>query len=190
MVVLQEAFRVVSVQDTIAGLVEIEAGGLPSEAVNDYLVRTRIDSASLLPYLHFDPSHYTRNLIYRTAGFELLAICWDIGQAAPIHDHEEQRCWARVEQGMLQFTNYRLAADEREWLEQVGATVTGGPGHLDALAGIHSVVNDASSGERAVSLHLYAKPFPECTIYDLTRRETRRRRLQYDTVPELFRSLA
>jgi cysteine dioxygenase len=176
----------VSIRDTIAELVELEKAGLETEAVQAYLAAIRVEPASLYPYLNFERSHYTRNLIYRTQGFELLAICWDIGQAAPIHDHEDQRCWARVEQGTLRFTNFNLVSDDPLCVEQVGQPVAGRPGHLDALAGIHRVENDPCFGQRAVSLHLYSQPFPECTVYDLTRREKRRRPLRYDTVPAAF----
>ena len=173
----------VKVHDTIAELIELEKAGFATEAVQAYLAATRIEPTSLRPYLNFQRTHYTRNLIYRTDGFELLAICWNVGQAAPIHDHEDQRCWARVEQGTLRFTNFSLLSESPLCLEQVGPSVRGGPGHLDALAGIHRVENDPSFGQRAVSLHLYSRPFPECTIYDLTRCKRRRRRLRYDTVP-------
>jgi cysteine dioxygenase len=173
----------ISVEDTIAALIALEQDGFASEAVQAYLLATRLAPRSLLPYVHFDRSHYTRNLIHRTDGFELLAICWNIGQAAPIHDHEDQRCWARVEQGTLRFTNYHLVSEHPLQLTQASPAITGGPGHLDALAGIHRVANDRSFGQPAVSLHLYARPFPECTIYDLTQGEKRRRKLSYDTVP-------
>jgi len=124
-----------------------------------------------------------RNLIYRTDRFELLAICWECGQAAPIHDHDEQRCWARVEQGTLRFTNFHLVCDAPLLLEQAGPAVSGTPGHLDTLAGIHKVENHATSTSRAFSLHLYASPFAECTTYDPVEGIKQRRQLGYDTMP-------
>ena len=43
--------------------------------------------------------------------------------------------------------------------------VTGDKGFLDGPAEIHSVENIFN--EPAVSLHIYAKPFDACDIYDL-----------------------
>ncbi|MBM2810046.1 MAG: cysteine dioxygenase type [Chloroflexi bacterium] len=173
----------VSIDEVVAHLVELEKAGFATREVQAYLLGTRIDPKSIKPYVSFDRTHYTRNLIHRTNGFELLAICWDVGQAAPIHDHENEHCWARVEHGRLAFTNFTMVSDDPLRLEQVGRSVMGDPGHLDALPGIHKVANDRSFGHRAISLHLYARPFAECTIYDLTLGEKRRQRLRYDTVP-------
>lgn len=172
----------VSIGQVVADLLDLEKAGFATPEVQAYLLATRIEPTSLERYVTVDQTHYTRNLIHRTDGFELLALCWAVGQAAPIHDHEEQRCWARVERGRLRFTDFTLLSDDPPHLEQSGPAVTGDPGHLNALPRIHKVENDPSFRQRAVSLHLYARPFAECTIYDLSRREKRRQRLRYDSV--------
>jgi cysteine dioxygenase len=174
----------VSIAEFVSRLVQLEGHGFETEAVQRHLLEIAIASSSLRPYLHFHPTHYMRNLIYRTDRFELLAICWESGQAAPIHDHDEQRCWARVEHGTLRFTNFDLVGDTPLLLQQAGPAVSGTRGHLDALAGIHKVENHVSSTSRAVSLHLYASPFAECTTYDPVQGIKQRRQLGYDTVPE------
>jgi len=173
----------VSIADFVSGLLQLESDGFQTESVQEYLLETAIISSSLEPYLHFHRTHYMRNLIYRAEGFELLAICWESGQAAPIHDHDEQRCWARVEHGTLRFTNFHLVCETPLLLEQAGPVLSGTTGHLDALAGIHRVENHLSSAGRAVSVHLYASPFAECTTYDPVRGLRQRRQLGYDTVP-------
>ncbi len=182
--------QLVSISEIVAHLLDLERAGFATEAVHAYLLATRTEPTSLNPYLNFDRTHYTRNLIHRTGAFELLALCWETGQAAPIHDHEDQHCWARVEQGRLLFTDFNLLSDDPLQLEQTGPPAPGEPGHLDALPGIHRVENDPSSGQRAVSLHLYARPFAECTIYDLAQGGKRRQRLRYDSVSGSMRSLA
>ena len=39
-------------------------------------------------YAHFCPLKYSRNLVARTPKFELMVICWGVGQVSPIHNHE------------------------------------------------------------------------------------------------------
>ncbi len=172
-----------SLRALVRDLRQLEATGFGSDAVYACLGAGRLDLDSLTPYLHFSVHQYTRNLIHRTDCFELLAICWDIGQASPIHDHENERCWARVAQGRLEFTNYQMAADQPLCLEQAGSTVTGSANWVDALPGIHRVNNSPSFGERAVSLHLYSRPFAQCTVYDADTGVRQIRQLRYDTVP-------
>lgn len=174
--------REVLLSDFVQELDALAAQGLDTRAVNEYLVSTVLDRDSLKPYVTFRSDHYTRNLIRKTDAFELLAIGWDKGQRAPIHGHEGERCWARVEQGVLRFTNYREVKATPLELEREGAPLDGRRGHLDGPADIHAVENPASFDERAVSLHLYSFPFPECDIYDLAQGVKRRVRLAYDTL--------
>ena len=42
------------------------------------------------PYVHYRSDTYSRNLVWRTADFELLLLCWDEGQFSAIHDHAGQ----------------------------------------------------------------------------------------------------
>ena len=71
--------------------------------------RRRPSSAdSLAPYLNWDRQHYTRNLIDRTPLYELMAICWEVGQASSVHNHRDQNCWMAVPIGRLQVENFHL----------------------------------------------------------------------------------
>jgi hypothetical protein len=47
--------------------------------VLDFLRAHPIDSSTLARYLFFSGSHYTRNLIFKCALFEVIAICWEVG---------------------------------------------------------------------------------------------------------------
>jgi len=172
--------RYVAMDEFVSELDSFASRGLPPDEVHAYLAATLIEPATLEPYLRFHDGHYTRNLIHKVELFELLLICWDIGQAAPIHGHEGENCWARVERGRLRFCNYREVSERPLVLEQAGDPIDGGVGHLDGPADIHSVENPDTFGGRAASLHLYSKPFAECDIYD--RGEKRRVRLAYDSM--------
>lgn len=158
------------------------AGGFDAAKVESYLKETLIEPTSLERYITYRPDHYTRNLVHNITAFELLVICWDIGQTAPVHGHEGELCWARVERGKLKFSNFREVSEAPLVVEPVGDPVVGGVGCLDGPADIHAVENPVEFGEKAASLHLYSKPYQECDIYDLERGEKRRVQLSYDTL--------
>ncbi len=166
----------------VAALEAIAASGFETPRVQAYLERSLIAPGELSPYLHFRAGHYTRNLVHKTAAFEILVVCWGVGQRAPVHGHEGERCWARVEQGKLRFTSYRLITEAPLALEAAGPPVDGAVGYLDGPADIHAVENLADFAAPAASLHVYSKPYAECDVYDLTRGVRRRLRLAYDTV--------
>ena len=76
--------------------------------VCDFTVRKAIDPETLTPYLFYAKSHYTRNLIHKCELFEVLAICWDIGQVSRIHNHRDQNCWMVTPIGRLRVQNFRV----------------------------------------------------------------------------------
>ncbi len=63
---------------------------------------------TLAPYLFYANSHYTRNLIYKCELFEVLAICWNVGQVSRIHNHRDQNCWMVTPIGRLRVQNFRV----------------------------------------------------------------------------------
>ena len=63
---------------------------------------------TLAPYLFYATSHYTRNLIYKCELFEVLAICWNVGQLSRIHNHRDQNCWMVTPIGRLRVQNFRV----------------------------------------------------------------------------------
>jgi len=42
------------------------------------------------------------------------------------------------------------------------------PAEVDSDEPIHLVVNPPAFGSRAVTLHIYSRPFDECQVYDLS----------------------
>ena len=55
--------------------------------VSKFTESKAIHPETLAPYLFYANSHYTRNLIYKCELFEVLAICWNVGQVSRIHNH-------------------------------------------------------------------------------------------------------
>ena len=174
-----------SVHETVREVLA-RCGGAGPDAIemSRFLTSTRLDPGSLQPWVRFAPDRYTRHLVWKSPEVEVLVLCWAAGARAPIHGHEGELCWARVERGALRFANYREVSRSPLTLEAVGSTVVGAVGHLDGPADLHAVDNSAELGGGAVSLHVYCKPYDECDIYDVEHGLVRRVRLSYDSVPE------
>ena len=89
--------KLVSIQNFVAELHQFREADFDGiDAIRNFLAETPVDAESLAPYLTWDRQHYTRNLIDKTPLYELLAICWEIGQASSVHNHRDQNCWMAV----------------------------------------------------------------------------------------------
>ena len=139
--------------------------------VHRFLRDRPVAPETLHPYLVFDPQHYTRNLIDKTEWYELLAICWEPGQSSAIHNHHEQNCWMAAPIGRLVTQNYRVLeqneAEGRCRLEATGSVLLTPrePLPVNPAEPVHRIYNPREFGERAVSLHIYSRPFDRCLVY-------------------------
>jgi cysteine dioxygenase len=167
--------------DFVARMRQLTAPVVDVAGVQAFLDAQLIEPVSLERHVRFAAGRYTRHLVFKNAAVELLVLCWTRGSHAPIHGHEGELCWARVERGRLRFTSYRELSRTPLRLAPVGQPLEGGPGHVDGPADIHAV---ETVGDDAVSLHVYVKPYDECDIYDVGQGVVRRVRLTYDSVPE------
>jgi cysteine dioxygenase len=144
----------------------------------------QLDPRTLAPYLHFAPRRYTRNLIYRDELFELIALCWEPHTASPIHNHSGQLCWLSIQEGALRLENFH-SLDGPGPGEGIRVVPNGGidraeRGCLDLQQGddaIHRVSNPFD--QRAISLHVYSRPYDTCLAYDPAARTSREIALQY-----------
>ncbi len=163
----------VTIDDFAQRLAAIPNKDFGREAVLEFLRVNRVEPKSLSPYLYFSHDHYTRNLIHRTELFELIAICWEIGQKSAIHNHCDQNCWMAVPYGKVQVLNFKLLRrdDSSGFCELEPSThfmiEPDSPQEVDPEEPIHQVVNAAPFGSRAVTLHVYSYPYETCEIYDL-----------------------
>lgn len=176
-----------TVEHFIEGLCRIPEAQFGTEPVEDYLRSTPVDPDSLERYLHFTPTHYTRNLIYRCPLFELMTICWDVGQVSRIHNHAGQQCWMAVPFGKLDVQNYEIVAIDGKTgyceLKEANRFVMdpAHPGHVEAERPVHAVINPAAYGARAASLHVYSKPYDRCLVYSLENKSYTEVPLFFDT---------
>ncbi|HZZ17050.1 MAG TPA: cysteine dioxygenase family protein [Candidatus Sulfotelmatobacter sp.] len=142
-----------------------------TEQLKKFLQNAPVDPDSLAPYLIWDRQHYTRNLIDKTSLYELLAICWEVGQASSVHNHRDQNCWMAVPLGRLQVENFHVVRQDMaagkciiHSTEIVEMNVAQ-PCAVDPLAPVHRVLNPREFNQRAVSLHVYSRPFDTCVVY-------------------------
>jgi cysteine dioxygenase type I len=137
----------------------------------DFLTTTQVAADTLVPYLCWDRQHYTRNLIDKTSLYELIAICWEVGQVSSVHNHKDQNCWMAVPIGRLMVENFHLVSQDVEGGKcelRPSDTVEMKPGQpcaVDPLDPVHRVLNPKEFNERAVSLHVYSRPFDTCIVY-------------------------
>jgi cysteine dioxygenase len=163
----------ISVQEFTHGLASIPEKDFTHEGVLAFMRSNRVDPASLSPYVYFSSEHYTRNLILRTPLFDLIAICWEVGQKSAIHNHCNQNCWMATPYGKVQVNNFKLIKrdDATGFCELEPSDhfmiEPDSPQEVDPSEPIHQVANPSSFRSRAVTLHLYSKPYDMCEIYDL-----------------------
>jgi len=163
--------KTVQIDNLISGLQSISDVDFTCDNVYQYLSDNRIDVNSITKYFFWSPAFYTRNLIYKDDRFEMLAICWEAGQQSAIHNHAEQKCWMTVPVGRLKGQNFGVVEmdESRNFCK---LTETDSFELADCLSAkveleepIHQILNLPEYDERAVSVHIYSKPFASCLSY-------------------------
>lgn len=159
------------IQNIIEGLRAIPEEDFTCQHVYEFLGNNPVDVDSITKYFHWSDNFYTRNLIYRDQRFEMMAICWEKGQVSRVHDHSDQKCWMTVPVGRLRGQNFAVVEkDESRGLCRL--IETDSFELSDCLAAkveleepVHQVLNLPEFDERAVSIHIYSKPFQTCFSY-------------------------
>ena len=182
---VEPAVEFVHIDQFVIGLCDIpEARFLPG-IVYDFLKSHAVDAGSIEPYLYFSKNHYTRNLIFKNELFELVAVCWEVGQSSMIHNHHNQNCWMAIPVGRLRVQNFKLLEqDETTRCCRLQPTTAMDihkllPAEVDPEEPIHQVLNLSDFNERAVSLHIYSRPFDRCLVYSMETGEYREIPLHY-----------
>lgn len=161
----------VEIEKLIEGLRQIPNSDFTCDNVYHYLGNNPIEIDSISPYFFWSQKFYTRNLLFKDERFELMAICWEKGQVSKIHNHADQKCWMTVVSGKLRGQNFAVESiDEQEKYCKLRETEQFDLS--DCLAAkveleepIHQILNLADFDERAVSVHIYSKPFDSCLAY-------------------------
>jgi len=184
---VETAVETVSIDQFITGLCEIPEENFRVGTVYDYIKNHPIDPSSLERYSFFSKNHYTRNLIFKNDLFELMSICWEVGQVSQIHNHHNQNCWMAIPAGRLRVQNFRVVEqNEAEGYCRLESTEAFDidrlmPAEVDPTEPVHQVLNLPEFGERAMSVHIYSRPFNRCLVYCLETNEYREIPLHYSS---------
>jgi len=165
----------VAIDDWVKQLSGIPKTDFTIPRVLEFTQRKGIRPETLAPYLFYAKSHYTRNLIFKCELFEVMAICWEIGQVSRIHNHRGQNCWMAAPIGRLRVQNFRV--DNRDASKGTCKLVPTDsydmdPEHPAVVAPeepVHQVLNLPEFSQRATSIHIYSYPYSSCEIYSLDR---------------------
>jgi hypothetical protein len=110
-----------------------------------------------------------------------------MGQVSSIHNHRDQNCWMAVPIGRLQVENYRVHnQDLNAGLCKLEPTDTvemniSQPCTVNPLEPVHRVLNPRKFNQRAVSLHVYSRPFDTCIVYSAEQGTCGEIKLHYTT---------
>ena len=160
-----------AIADWVKGLAAIREREFTLQNVQDYILSHAVRPETLDKYLFFSKGNYTRNLIFKNDVFECMTICWEIGQSSRVHNHRDQNCWMSAPIGRLRVQNFRV--NERDAAlgtchimptdiyDMDGAH----PAYVNPLEPVHQVLNLPEFNQRAVSIHIYSKPFDTCEVY-------------------------
>jgi hypothetical protein len=88
-----------------------------------------------------------------------------------VHNHRDQNCWMAVPMGRLRVENFHLVRQDiargscqLEPLNTVEMNLAE-PCAVNPADPVHRVVNPREFDQRAVSLHVYSRPFDTCVVY-------------------------
>ena len=184
----QPLAKTVPIGNFVAALRQFpESAFVETSRILEFLQDNPVAPDTLTPYLSWDRQHYTRNLIDKTALYELIAICWEVGQVSSVHNHRDQNCWMAVPIGRLRVGNYRLLEQDLERgkcrlkpADTVEMNVNR-PCAVDPKEPVHRVFNPREFNQRAVSLHIYSHPFDTCIVYSPEQGTCGEIKLQYTT---------
>ena len=163
--------KTVKIENLIEDLRRMPEEDFTCDNVYRFLAENPVDVDSITPFFFWSKNFYTRNLIFKDERFELMAVCWEKGQVSRIHNHAGQKCWMSVPIGKLHGQNFRAAElDETKGFCRLEETDKFDLS--DCLAAkveleepIHQILNLPEFDQRAVSLHIYSKPFESCLSY-------------------------
>jgi len=167
----QLAIEQLTISDWVRNLAAIPEGNFSLENVQDYIRHHAVRPESLEIYLFFSKGSYTRNLIFKNHVFECMAICWEVGQFSRVHNHRDQNCWMSAPIGRLKVQNFHV--DERDSSHgtchltptDIYEMDAAHPAYVNPLEPVHQVLNLPEYNQRAVSIHVYSKPFDMCEVY-------------------------
>ncbi len=160
---------------------------LTHERLMDLAGRLRLSDELVALRSFFVEEQYARNLVCRTPFFELLVLCWRPGHSSTIHDHAGALNAIRVFAGELTSRRFRPVRGRPLGSGPVEMTAEERARPDDLVGvdrdGIHQLAN--TSNEDLVTVHLYAPPLTELTVYETDSSFVQRRPLRGSLADDL-----
>lgn len=129
----------------------------------DLIENLKLDIEDVKKYCTWDKDNYTRNIIQLNNNYHLLILCWQQEQYSSIHDHGNRDCFMYVIDGMIQENIYQLK--QKNLIDcQKNIYKQGSDSYIMDSMGMHSI---KCLSDRAITLHLYAKPIEKYQVFDL-----------------------
>lgn len=164
----------------------VPPGQLKLPQLEQLFLRLALPQALIDQHVRFTDEGYSRSLLCRTPRFDMLVLGWRSGQLSSIHDHIGSLNCTRVIRGTLRQRLFRAVDVDQQ--DKVAVELTeeerldaGALARLDA-GGIHQMGN--LDPEALVTLHVYAAPLSEITVYEPETRRSFRKRLRYSLEDE------
>lgn len=157
----------ITLEDFILEMSRIPTRELKLGSLLELFVKIDFSNALIDEHVHFSGEAYTRNLVCRTPKFDMLVLCWKPGQVTTIHDHAGSLNVTGVYGGSLTSRMFEVYANPSPGRLLVRPKAEerldrGAVACVDATE-IHQLQN-TSEGE-LVTVHVYAKPLKDMTVY-------------------------
>jgi len=159
---------------------------IPPQVSIDELVR----ELRALPASAFDKTQEVRSLLAKMPVEEAsLApyLTWEAGQGSSVHNHRDQNCWMAAPIGNLLVENFHVEFQDIEagkcrlLASNTVELTAANPCAVDPREPVHRVVNPREANQRAVTLHVYSRPFDTCVVYSPEQGTCGDIRLHYNT---------
>ncbi len=156
-----------TLDDFILEMMRTPIRHLQIEQLQDWVARLDLKDDLFQQHISFCNQQYTRKLLCRTSRFDMLVIGWQPGQVSTIHDHGGSLNVTRIYSGSMTSRLFEVYDRPASTHSIVRLTQEE---HLkkDDLAvvdchEIHQLAN--TSEQNVVTLHVYARPLLDITVY-------------------------
>ena len=147
-------------------LLDADCAAVGPAKMRDILERLVISAEEMRVYALFSDKRYARNLVHKTAQFEIMIMCWHAGQRSSIHDHAGSLGGLKILHGALTESLFEKAPNGMI-KSLTSSDYAVGATRVEETSLIHQISNLQSENSRAISVHVYVPPLIRMNVYSL-----------------------
>ena len=147
-------------------LLDADCAAVEPAKMRDILERLVISAEEMRVYALFSDNRYARNLVHKTAQFEIMIMCWHAGQRSSIHDHAGSLGGLKILHGALTESLFEKAPNGMI-KSLTSSDYAVGAARVEETSLIHQISNLQSENSRAISVHVYVPPLIRMNVYSL-----------------------